>query len=445
MNAVRRQISKDYPDKYLCSIVNYGNIVRTPVNVKPDKNLVFGFTTMPCCKLHSIDDLSCPVNVQMLKTLEAWAAYSNPMYLRDYDPIVYWKGLPAYTPRMVAKNIKLLARKSKMPLGVNTESHKAWASNIPDFYIRAKLEWNPEMDIDKLLDDFYSKFFGSAALDMKNYFEFYQYMLKNSPFHPVARQLDCMIVNLFPIAARDKMEGYLKRANEKCPEGSIYKKRIEMIEMEFEYFSLFLDMLNEMNAAQPDKAYEIIGRIDSLVDRILKTNRDYIVEKYVLGEMGKYRKRFEDKVKFRKDKKVIPSPNRWSFKLDNKNDGLQKSWQNSGEADGWDIIYSGNTWENQGYDYDGVAWYKAKVFIPDELKGKKIMLFVGALDESGVFYINGKKAYVREFVKSTDWRTPFEFDATEFIDYGKENDVTIRVLDKAGAGGIWKDIFFYWK
>ena len=45
-------------------------------------------------------------------------------------------------------------------LGVNTESRNALATTFINLYLRARLLWNPEEDVDALLDDFYARFFG---------------------------------------------------------------------------------------------------------------------------------------------------------------------------------------------------------------------------------------------------------------------------------------------
>src|SRR5208282_6710631 len=41
----------------------------------------------------------------------------------------------------------------------------------PIRHLRARLLWNPEEDVDALLDDFYARFFGPAAGPMKKYWD----------------------------------------------------------------------------------------------------------------------------------------------------------------------------------------------------------------------------------------------------------------------------------
>ncbi|OGV49754.1 MAG: hypothetical protein A2017_09635 [Lentisphaerae bacterium GWF2_44_16] len=63
---------------------------------------------------------------------------------------------------------------------------------------------------------------------------------------------------------------------------------------------------------------------------------------------------------------------------------------------------------------------------------------------SGSFYINGREVYKRDFVKSDDWKTPFEFEITDELRYGEDNTFAI-CANGNGLGGIWKSIFLFWK
>lgn len=46
------------------------------------------------------------------------------------------------------------------------------------------------------------------------------------------------------------------------------------------------------------------------------------------------------------------------------------------------------------------------------------------------------------FLKSDDWSTPFEIEIGPHVDHARPFQlVTVRVEDKAGAGGIWKRVW----
>ncbi|OGV49755.1 MAG: hypothetical protein A2017_09640 [Lentisphaerae bacterium GWF2_44_16] len=303
MNRIRNMIKDDYPDKYLCTNIIYDNIERAPVKVKPDPHLVFSMTTMASCKFHPLNNPDCPLNREIYDIFKEWAAFGNPISYRDYDPIVYWKGLPAYNYRRILKDLKMLAKECRRPLGFNTEAHRSWASTIPNYYIKAKFAWHPHADMEKVLDDFYLKFFGLAALDMKNYMEFFQYLLEKSPCHPVATDLDSVVINLFSEKAIKVMSSYINKAVGKVPRNSVYYKRVQMISMELDYLKLFLNMLKEMDAKTPEKALMIIDQMIKKVKEMHSLNPDFITEKYVLEEIEKHKKNFEERASLKKRKK----------------------------------------------------------------------------------------------------------------------------------------------
>ncbi len=148
----------------------------------------------------------------------------------------------------------------------------------------------------------------------------------------------------------------------------------------------------------------------------------------------------------------------WRFRLDPKNIGLVEKWQEQTQeqTETWDLIRTDTCWEIQAGDenhlsaatrvqlnaYDGIAWYSLRYAIPARLKGRKLTLRFGAVDESCRVYVNGQPAGQHLFEKENDWKTPFEINIADFIDWNlPEQHVAIRVEDKSGLGGIWKRVW----
>ena len=154
------------------------------------------------------------------------------------------------------------------------------------------------------------------------------------------------------------------------------------------------------------------------------------------------------------DGKLITLPYRWKFKIDEKNIGLQEKWQKlpwSTIKKTWAELDINAIWERQrSYQtpalaeklkkYDGIGWYAIRLTKRPKLKGKKVNLWFGAVDESCWIYMNGKLVGKHLFIKPDDWKTPFAIPID--ADALAENDqiLIVRVEDKAGAGGIWKPV-----
>jgi hypothetical protein len=261
----------------------------------------------------------------------------------------------------------------------------------------------------------------------------------------VAQDCDGAITALFPEKSLKILSSYIDGALSKTPKGSVFERRVRMMRMEFQYFTMYLEMLKEYNSENKEPGLNLIDRMVSHIKEMTRANPDFVSEKGVIKEIEKHRKYFDENRGFRKDKTVIDIPREWMFKPDPDNIGLEEKWFEKDSIRGdWGSVRIGNAWKNQGYDYKGTAWYKTTFKIPGEKRGRDIFLFVGALDISGDFYVNGKEVFKRKFVNPDDWKTAFEIDLSTCLRHGEENTFAIRV-DGGGLGGVWKDMFLYWK
>ncbi|NLE42659.1 MAG: hypothetical protein GX615_12625 [Lentisphaerae bacterium] len=131
----------------------------------------------------------------------------------------------------------------------------------------------------------------------------------------------------------------------------------------------------------------------------------------------------------------------WRFKLDNavrEGVGLKEGWHLAGHDDGdWKTIPVGVSWESQGYDYNGFAWYRCRFFLPESWKGKTVLFDLGRPDDRGKVYINGKQvAHIPEYGPH------FSFSlAGEPLRYGAENVVAVQISDWYMYGGLNEGTF----
>ena len=139
-------------------------------------------------------------------------------------------------------------------------------------------------------------------------------------------------------------------------------------------------------------------------------------------------------------------PTVWKFRLDPDNKGVGKGWFRKDFDDSrWDDIQIGASWESRGYQYDGYAWYRVTFKVPEALKGKKVVLHFGAVDEIGYVYLDGQylgKGGASPHEDQMGWATPFHFDITDKItDFTRGYQLTVRVHDSLAAGGVWKPVY----
>ena len=139
--------------------------------------------------------------------------------------------------------------------------------------------------------------------------------------------------------------------------------------------------------------------------------------------------------------RTIPLPGKgWKFLPDPGEDGhIRNFFAETFDDSRWHPISIG-VWEHQGFpDYDGIAWYRIRFTMPEQIPCNAVELFFGAVDEEAWIWLNG--IYIGQHTEGViGWKTPFSLDVTSETRWGKENILVVRVRDSAGAGGIYKPV-----
>jgi hypothetical protein len=139
--------------------------------------------------------------------------------------------------------------------------------------------------------------------------------------------------------------------------------------------------------------------------------------------------------------RLFELPQTWKFKLDSTNIGIKEHWYAKDLDDShWADIKVGELWESQGYDYDGYAWYRLKLKLPEDWGSDKVILIFGGVDDINDVYLNGKFVGSQGDLEKhiTVYSTFTSTDLTSFINRSGDNLLAVRVYDWGGGGGIWK-------
>lgn len=116
----------------------------------------------------------------------------------------------------------------------------------------------------------------------------------------------------------------------------------------------------------------------------------------------------------------------WKFKVDKENIGLKEKWYLKPLEDA--ILmpipssYNDITQDISVRDHMGYVWYEREFFIPSSWKGKRIFARVGSASHFAILWINGEKV-----LEHKGGFLPFEEEITSFVEFGRENRITIAV------------------
>lgn len=84
--------------------------------------------------------------------------------------------------------------------------------------------------------------------------------------------------------------------------------------------------------------------------------------------------------------------------------------------------------------YVGRAWYRRSVYVPADLQGQRIVLFLERPHIETTAYVNGK-----QIGHQMSLSTPHEYDVTDAVNFGAQNDIEICVYNGIENVGVGQD------
>lgn len=225
---VARGVGEKYPDKFVGSIA-YANCTTPPTRLK---NFSPNLAVMVCQTRGGFADPKSKNAAR--KAIEGWRTKTKNIYIWEYY-LYSWppmRGLPVFFPHLIADDLKYLNGVGKGEF-IESESNLGGTGKIDcpglahlNLYLTARLLWNPDLNVDRLLAEYYEKFYGPACDQMKGFWTLAEkiWMTRSTLGDPI---------NVYPKDDLNTLMAFLTAAKTKTPDGSIYRKRIELIESEF--------------------------------------------------------------------------------------------------------------------------------------------------------------------------------------------------------------------
>ena len=159
-----RELRKTHPDKYLCTLA-YESYFWYPTEFKLDSNVAIA----PCMQVSNYWHMSAYANE--LGHYSRWVSDGRPVFLWNYycfpeEPAVIhkWHCFPGFSAHELAKLARRYARD-----GVQGTFFCGIGEQV-DFYVTLKLYDDPTLDVDSVLGEFFSLYFGDAAEPMRAFY-----------------------------------------------------------------------------------------------------------------------------------------------------------------------------------------------------------------------------------------------------------------------------------
>ncbi|MBL7647714.1 MAG: DUF4838 domain-containing protein [Candidatus Hydrogenedentes bacterium] len=172
VNQVAERIEKELPDKYVGTLA-YQYTRKPPKTIKPRDNVVIRFCSIECCFAH--DFLTCPQNVSFVEDMKGWAAKAKNIYIWDY--VVSFSNYVMPFPNFAVLQPNIQTLRDHNAIGIMEQA--AYQSRGGDFselkaYLISKLLWNPDVEVEPIIDDFMYGFYGRSGQYIREYFDLAQ-------------------------------------------------------------------------------------------------------------------------------------------------------------------------------------------------------------------------------------------------------------------------------
>jgi hypothetical protein len=169
VNQVAQAVEKEFPDKFIGTLA-YQYTRKPPKEIRPHNNVVVRLCSIECCFAH--DFKTCPQNRSFLTDLKNWSALAPHLYIWDYVVGFNHYLMPYPNFKVLQPNIQTLAENNA--IGVMEQG----ASQSPgaDFselrtYLISRLLWNPDCDVEQVINDFMIGYYGRSGKLIRQYFD----------------------------------------------------------------------------------------------------------------------------------------------------------------------------------------------------------------------------------------------------------------------------------
>ena len=177
-NAIAEIVTKEYPDVWLTADA-YGPYCYPPVNRTFHPNIAIRFTSI----IYTRDKY----RREGLEDWDAWAKVAPSIYWR---PNLLLEGRHEGTFNIyvhkLAEDVRYMAHYSMIGTDFDACAHN-WATQGLNYYVLSRMLWDPDQDVDAVIDDYCQSGFGPAAAEIKAYFARIEQVSDRGAAQPVVK------------------------------------------------------------------------------------------------------------------------------------------------------------------------------------------------------------------------------------------------------------------
>lgn len=455
VNRILEALEDDYPNLRL-GIYAYADYELPPVKVEPSGRLAISIAPIRQCRHHGPNNPVCPESNYVRWLYEQWGPHANEIWDRGYLFNLACPGLPISMIHRLQEEIPLFYELGAV--GTVPSYASTFATFNPGPYVRNRLAWDHTLDVDFLLEEFYTGFYGAAAAPMEAYHRLIDERHRDGNFHTGA---SWDIPNFYPPDVREPLRAYLDEGARLAGEtgDNVLMTRVEITRKGFDYLEAFCDIIHHRNRFEFVSEKAALDRMKKIRDSL---QQDYDANMLDSSHADRLLERFVARITrdtyatvAQGGEIVAPFSHEWAFYLDSEAWGRYMGLHRPESKGGyWKTIRTDQSWSNQGYHhYYGQSWYRQTVTVPAEYEGRPVRIWFAGVNQTAEVWINGRFVGANHDGAEFDLDAygaafrPFDLDVADALNYGGDNVVSIRSYrsraGELGTGGLIGPVMFY--
>jgi hypothetical protein len=260
-NKLGELLKQKYPDKnYRVLMLSYGHSRPVPVKARPAENVVMSIVANFFGRNGLVDRGSIRGDTYR-KQFEGWAQVVPSMLWRPNtgSPAGWQQGLPDLSVQQTIRDLKDVAAARCEGIYIDAV-WEHWAAHGPQYYVMAQLVWDPQVDAEAVLDDYYARAFGPASEEVREYYE----TLESERMKFTAADGESSVFGFPKLYSPELLrtsQARLDRAAAAVPADSLYARRVAFVQAGLDYTRLTVENIGLMAGYWTTKDAAVAARV----------------------------------------------------------------------------------------------------------------------------------------------------------------------------------------
>lgn len=260
-NAIAEKVSEVHPD-VLFTGQAYSIYSSPPVKEKLHPQIAIRFVHSP--GHYASDEL----RMQGMADWDAWAKAAKMIYYRPNS--LLWgrhEGTTGVFVHKLADDFRHITHNKCVGTDFDSCMHH-WATQGLNYYVLAKLHWNPDLDVDEIIDDYCRSGFGDAAEAVKQYFLRIEQLTNETAAKKIEDTRNIDVTEPYTPQIINELREYLNDADKAAGSNTQVHERISFLRVGLDftelqskiYWFLRLNRLTQLNPHEQTEAKQLLDK-----------------------------------------------------------------------------------------------------------------------------------------------------------------------------------------